>query len=52
MEVFLIDPGSGESTTIYRDDGSNISAASSAIILDGSLYLCQVFEPYLLKVTL
>jgi len=52
VEVFLIDPQTGGCTTLYANDGSIISAASSAIILGGSLYICQVFEPYLLRVTL
>ena len=50
VEVFLADPKSGKSQTIYRSNGSQISGGSTAIIFDGSLYISQVFEPYLLKV--
>lgn len=52
VTVFLVDPLSGEVREIYSTDGSAISAGSTAIIYKGALYISQVFEPYLLKVTL
>lgn len=52
VAVFLIDPVSGESQVIYATDGSAISAGSTALIYRDRLYLSQVFEPYLLKVSL
>ncbi len=52
VEVFLIDPKTGESRTLFSSDGSQISGASTAIIFGDDLYLSQVFDPYLLKVKL
>ncbi|MDF1575974.1 MAG: hypothetical protein P1P86_12375 [Bacteroidales bacterium] len=52
VEVFLADPLTGEHTILYSTDGSTISAGSSAIIFGNYLYICQVFDPYLLKVEL
>jgi hypothetical protein len=52
VEVFLIDPQDGQITSLFYSDGSVISAGSTAIILDHSLFICQVFEPFLLKVSL
>jgi hypothetical protein len=52
VEVFLIDTESGEYTTLYSTDGSTISGGSTAIIFENHLYICQVFDPWLLKVTL
>jgi hypothetical protein len=52
VAVYLIDPGTGGSSTIYYTDGSAISAGSSAIIFENDLYICQVFDPFLLKVEL
>ena len=52
VEVFLIDPESGEHTTLYSTDGSTISAGSTAIIFENYLYICQVFDPWILKVAL
>jgi len=52
VEVFLIDPKTGESRTLYSTDGSQISGGSTAIIYADNLYISQVFEPYLLKVNL
>jgi hypothetical protein len=50
VEVFLVDPTNGKSETIFANDGSQISGASTAIIFHGYIYICQVFEPYILKV--
>lgn len=52
VEVFLIDTESGEHTTLYSTDGSTISAGSTAIVFEKNLYICQVFDPWLLKVEL
>lgn len=52
VEVFLIDPKNGESQSIFRTDGSQISGGSTAIIYGNDLYISQVFEPFLLKVKL
>ena len=52
VEVFLVDPESGEHSTLYSTDGSTISAGSTAIIFGSHLYICQVFDPFILKVDL
>lgn len=52
VDVFLVDPESGTYRTIYSTDGSTISAGSTAIIYNKHLYICQVFEPWILKVEL
>lgn len=52
VEVFLVDPESGSHSTLYSTDGSTISAGSTAIIFKKHLYICQVFDPYILKVEL
>jgi hypothetical protein len=50
VEVYLADPFTGDVHSIYLNDGSEISAGSTAILFDGYLYICQVFDPYILKV--
>lgn len=50
VDVYLADPGTGEYSTIYSTDGSTISGGSTAIIYGTHLYICQVFDPYILKV--
>jgi arylesterase/paraoxonase len=52
VEVFLVNPNTGESKSIFKTDGSQISGASTAIIFEDKLYISQVFEPYLLQVKL
>jgi len=50
VQVFLVDPVSGEGQLLFSTDGSQISAGSTAIIFEGHLYISQVFEPFILKV--
>lgn len=52
VDVFLADPATGEISTKFSTDGSDISGGSTAIIYDDQLYICQVFDPFLLKVEL
>jgi arylesterase/paraoxonase len=52
VEVFLVDPKTGESKSIFKTDGSQISGASTAIIFEDKLYISQVFEPFLLQIKL
>jgi hypothetical protein len=52
VEVFLADPKTGETNSLFLTDGSQISAGSTAIIFHGFLYICQVFDPFILKVKL
>jgi len=37
---------------IYANDGSSISGAATALIWSGQLYLSQVFDPFVLRVSL
>ncbi len=50
VDVYLVDPATGEHSTIYSTDGSTISGGSTAIIYGKHLYICQVFDPFILKV--
>ena len=52
VDVYLVDPATGEYSVIYSTDGSTISGGSTAIIYDKKLYICQVFDPFILKVEL
>ncbi len=52
VDVYLADPATGKYSTIYSTDGSTISGGSTAIIFDKHLYICQVFDSYILKVEL
>jgi len=52
VKVWKVDPGTMEVQTLYYTDGSEISAGSTAIPLDGKLYISQVFDPFILVVTL
>jgi arylesterase / paraoxonase len=52
VDVFLVDPSTGEHSILYSTDGSTISAGSTAIIFGNYLYISQIFDPYILKVEL
>jgi hypothetical protein len=52
VKVFLSDPRTGRVETIYQSDGSEISGGSTAVIHGNHLYICQVFDPFILKVPL
>jgi len=52
VDVYLANPATGEQSTIYSTDGSTISGGSTAIIYGTHLYICQVFDPYILRVEL
>jgi hypothetical protein len=52
VDIYLADPSTGEISTIYSTDGSSISGGSTAIIYGKHLYICQVFDPFILKVEL
>lgn len=52
VDVYLANPATGEFSTIYSTDGSTISGGSTALIYDKHLYICQVFDPFILKVEL
>lgn len=52
VEAWEYDPASEKVTSLYYTDGSKISAGSTALMLNGTLYISQVFEPYILEVDL
>jgi hypothetical protein len=52
VQVFLIDPYTGQSETLFSTDGESISGGSTSIIFNDHLYICQVFDPFLLQVDL
>jgi len=52
VDIYLVDPATGEFSTIYSTDGSTISAGSTAIIFENHLYICQIFDSYIVKVEL
>ena len=52
VDVYLADPSTGRVRSIYSTDGSDISAGSTAIIFENHLYICQIFDPFILKVKL
>jgi hypothetical protein len=52
VDVFLVNPATGEHSVLYSTDGSTISGGSTAIIFQKHLYICQVFDPWILKVEL
>lgn len=48
--VYLVDPAAKTSKVVYADNGSTISTASTAIYYGGYLYICQVFDGFIIKV--
>ncbi|MFW6352119.1 MAG: hypothetical protein ACOC2E_07005 [Bacteroidota bacterium] len=50
--IYSIDPLSGDQKLLFEDDGRIISAGATALIYRDDLYISQVFEPYLLKVSM
>jgi hypothetical protein len=51
-QVYSINPVTKTKGIVYHTDGESISAGSTAIYYKGDLYICQVFDPYILKVNL
>ncbi len=52
FQVYSINPITKTKGIVYHTDGESISAGSTAIYYKGDLYICQVFDPYILKVNL
>jgi len=50
--AYAVDLSTGKLDTLFADDGSTLSAASTGLIVGDSLYLAQVFNPFLLVVPL
>lgn len=51
-QVYSINPVTKTKGIVYHTDGESISAGSTAIYYDGDLFICQVFDPYILRVHL
>ena len=52
VEVWEIDPATREIRSLFYTDGSLISAGSTAVVLNGKLYISQIFDPFILSVPL
>ncbi|MCF8346702.1 MAG: hypothetical protein K9G38_05780, partial [Bacteroidales bacterium] len=52
VEVWEVDPATREITSLFYTDGSLISAGSTAVVLNGKLYISQIFDPFMLNVDL
>ncbi len=50
--IVAINKKTGQQRTLFEDDGARISAASTALVFDGYLYISQIFDAFLLKVKL
>jgi len=50
--TYAIDIHTGKEQLLYKNGGAEISGGSTALVLDGYLYISQVFGDYLLKVKL
>lgn len=50
--VYRIHPNTLEAELVYQDNGGEISAASTALLYDGKLYLAQVFDGFVLEINL
>ncbi|MFN4234114.1 MAG: hypothetical protein ACK4IK_04845 [Bacteroidia bacterium] len=50
--VYAINRKTGECKILFSDNGKKISAASTALIYNGNIYISQVFDDFLLKVKL
>lgn len=50
--IYSVHTETEERELVYKDNGENISAASTALIFGDYLYVSQVFNPYLLKIKL
>lgn len=48
--IVAINKKTGVQRVLFEDDGALISAASTAIVFDGYLYISQIFDAFLLKV--
>ena len=47
--VYLVNPQTGDKKAVYANDGHAVSTASTAIWFEGHLYVCQVFDGFILK---
>lgn len=49
--TYAIDKQTGSSKLVFSDDGSMISGSSTAVVVTDALYLAQVFDGFVLKVS-
>ncbi|MCX7743575.1 MAG: hypothetical protein N2167_03320 [Flavobacteriales bacterium] len=52
VAIYLINLKTKNAELLFYTDGLVISAGSTAIFYDGYLYVCQVFDPYIVKISL
>ena len=50
-QIYRIDSKTNEVTNHYSNDGSELSAASTGLIIGDRIYVSQVFEDFLLTCT-
>lgn len=50
--VYSVDLETNAIDTLYLDNGSVLSAASTGLIYNGNLYIAQVFNPFILRIPL
>ena len=50
IQIFTIDPITLKTNTAFQNNGSLISAASTALFVNNHLYISQVFDPFVLVV--
>lgn len=48
--VYSVGRQEGNKQVVYANDGSQISAASTALFYQGHYYIAQVFQPFIIKV--
>lgn len=47
--VYGVNIDTGEKRVVYSNKGEQISAASTAVVYNGFIYISQVFQPFILK---
>lgn len=52
VAVYVINLAQNKAELLFYTDGSIISAGSTAIFYEGYLYICQVFEPFIVKISM
>lgn len=52
IQVYKLDQNTLKAELVYQTNGESISAASTVVFWEGNLYICQVFNPFVLKVNL
>jgi hypothetical protein len=50
--IYSIDPQTGKAVQLFQDNGKRINGGSTGIVVNGKLYIAQVFEDFILKVSL